>query len=905
MASKKTFSGTQVVMIDGSSFMYRAFYAIKPMHSPDGIPVNAVFGFCRMFKKIIDTLQPDHVLIAWDSKGGSKRTEVYEEYKAKRLAFPQDLIVQKELIERFAETMGVTQLAEPGYEADDLLYTAAELLKNKVDRVVIVTNDKDLAQLVGENIVVYDGIKEVFIDRDAVITKFGIPPERLSFYFSLVGDTSDNIPGVKGIGEKTAVKIASQYASLDDMYAHLDDITPEGVRVKLRDGEAFARLSARLFALEQVPCVIHLKDIQFSLEQWYKARDFFVALGFSSLVKSIPAPQHDTSFAERYKVTIKAVTTAEELMALRDGLQQSGECAIDTETSTCETCEPIGSELVGISFCWEVGTAYYLPLAHTGGRAHLTREVVLHQLRPVLEDVNMKIYFHNAKFDLLVLRGFGFTNISCAFDTMIAANLIAGDEERVGLKFLSLRHLNQEMMSYKDVMDAGGYKSFEEVPLEQAADYAAADAHQTWQLVAILQKALREQEQEHVYYDLELPLMFILFAMEREGIILDVDTLQNAGIYVDKAIASLEAQIRAAAGGAAQDINLSSPRQVEKLLFVDLGLTPLKKTSSGSYSTSREVLLELTSQHPIAQLLLEHREMAKLKSTYIDALPKCINPATDRIHTNFNQIGVATGRLASTDPNMQNIPTNAFGGHSIRSAFKAPPGCQFISADYSQIELRILAHVSQDKHLCDEFLRDADIHAATAAHIFNVNSAFVTHEQRQLGKRINFSILYGLTPYGLSRELHISPKDAKKYIDAYFANYPQVGLWMEQVVEYTKQHGYVTTLGGRRRYIPGIYEHNTHLYELARRVAINTVAQGTAAEIVKKGMIELDKVLRLEYPEARLVLQIHDELLISAPDSIVQSVALRAASILESVVNWDIPLKVTTRIGPDWGAITK
>lgn len=905
MASKHSFSGTQVVMIDGSSFMYRAFYAIKPMHSPDGIPVNAVFGFCRMFKKIIDTLQPDHVLIAWDSKGGSKRTQVYEEYKAKRLAFPQDLIVQKELIENFAKAIGVAQLAEPGYEADDILYTAAHALKSEVDRVVIVTNDKDLAQLVSGNIVIYDGIKEVFIDRDAVVAKFGIPPERLLLYFSLVGDTSDNIPGVKGIGEKSAVKIASQYTSLDDMYAHLNDITPEGVRVKLRDGEALARLSARLFELEHVPCAINLKDITFSADQWYQARDFFVALGFSSLVKTMPAPKHDKTFAERYGVRIKTVTTLEELVTLRELLQKAGACAIDTETSTCETCEPIGSKLVGISFCCEVGTAYYLPLAHSGGRAHLTRDVIIHQLQSVLEAQGMKIYFHNAKFDLLVLQGFGFTNLSCAFDTMIAANLISGDEERVGLKFLSLRHLNQEMMSYKDIMALGNYKSFEEIPLEQAADYAAADAHQTWQLVPIMQKGLREQQQERVYYDLELPLVFVLLSMEREGIILDVQELQAAGVYVDKAIDGLEAQIRAAGGPAAEGINLGSPRQIETLLFVHLGLTPLKKTSGGSYSTSREVLAELTSQHPIAQLLLEHREMMKLKSTYIDALPKCINSATGRIHTNFNQIGVATGRLASSDPNMQNIPTDAFGGHSIRSAFKAPPGCQFISADYSQIELRILAHVSQDTHLCDEFLRDADIHAATAAHIFNVNQAFVTHEQRQLGKRINFSILYGLTPYGLSRELHISAKEAKKYIDAYFANYPQVALWMEQVVEKTKEHGYVTTLGGRRRYIPGIYEDNKHLYELARRIAINTVAQGTAAEIVKKGMIELDKVLRAEYPQARLVLQIHDELLISVPDDLAQTVALRVARVLESVVQWDIPLKVTTRIGPDWGTVTK
>jgi DNA polymerase-1 len=905
MPLKHSFSGTQVVMIDGSSFMYRAFYAIKPMHSPDGIPVNAVFGFCRMFKKIIDTLQPDHILIAWDSKGGSKRTKVYQEYKAKRLAFPQDLVVQKELIENFAEAIGVTQLAEPGYEADDLLYTATNALKNKVDRVVIVTNDKDLAQLVGGNVTIYDGIKESFIDRDGVITKFGIPPERLLLYFSLRGDTSDNIPGVKGIGEKTAVKLASQYVSLDDLYAHLNDIIPEGVRLKLRENEELARLSARLFELEEVPYPIHLKDLKFSVEQWYKARDFFVALGFSSLIKNMPAPVRTETFAQRYKVHIKTVTTVKELLALREALQQVGECAIDTETSVCETCEPIGSELVGISFCYAIGMAYYLPLAHTGQRAHITRDVVLHQLRPILENPEMKIYFHNAKFDLLVLRGFGFTNISCAFDTMIAANLIAGDEERVGLKFLSLRHLNQEMMSYKDVMASGNYKSFEEVPLEQAADYAAADAHQTWQLVAILQKALREQCQEKVYYDLELPLMFILFGMEREGITLDVPELQRAGIYVNKSIVSLEAQIRASAGPAAEGINLGSPRQIEKLLFIDLGLTPIKKTSSGSYSTSREVLLELTHQHPIARLLLEHREMMKLKSTYIDALPKSINPATSRIHTNFNQIGVATGRLASSDPNMQNIPTDAFGGHSIRSAFKAPPGCQFISADYSQIELRILAHVSQDKHLCDEFLRDADIHAATAAHIFNIDPLSVTHEQRQLGKRINFSILYGLTPYGLSRELHISPKDAKTYIDAYFANYPQVGLWMEQVIEETKKCGYVTTLGGRRRYIPGIYENNRHLYELARRVAINTVAQGTAAEIVKKGMLELDRVLSAEYPEVRLVLQIHDELLISVPDEMIKAVASRVTAVLESVVQWEIPLKVTTRVGRDWGAVTK
>lgn len=885
--------------------MYRAFYAIKPMHSPDGISVNAVFGFCRMFKKIIDTLKPDHVLIAWDSRGATKRHELYEEYKAQRLTFPQDLVVQKEFIEQFAESMGVVQLAQVGYEADDLLYTAAKYFKSHVDRIVIVTNDKDLAQLVDDKVTVYDGIKEVFIDRDAVITKFGIPPERLLLYFSLVGDTSDNIPGVKGVGEKTAARLAAHYSSLDDIYEHLSDITPESLRIKLRDGEASARLSARLFELEKVLLSIHLYDIRFNIEQWYQARAFFTALGFTSLTKDMPSLTHEKTFAERCNVAIKTVATVEELAALCNVLREKGACAMDTETSVTETGLVIGSELVGISFCYEVGLAYYLPVAHTGQRAELTRDVVLHHLRPALEDPVMKIYFHHAKFDLLVLRSFGFSNISCTFDTMIAANLVSGDEQRVGLKVLSLRYLNQEMMSYKDVMALGNYKSFEQVPLEQAADYAAADAHQTWQLVPIMQKLLTEQQQERIYYDIELPLMFVLFAMEREGIILDAKELAQVGVYVGKAIESLEAQIRSAGGPAAQDINLNAPRQIEKLLFEDLGITPLKKTSSGSYSTSREVLDELSQQHPIAQLLIEHREMAKLKSTYIDALPKYINPATGRIHTNFSQIGVATGRLASSDPNMQNIPTDSYGGYSIRSAFKAPPGCQFISADYSQIELRILAYMSQDAVMCNEFLYDADIHATTAAHIFNVPLDRVTHDQRQLGKRINFSILYGLTPYGLSRELRISAKDAKAYIDAYFAHYPQVGAWMERVVEYTKQHGYVATLGGRRRYLPGIYEHNKNLYELARRVAINTVAQGTAAEIVKMGMIELDRVLRAEYPAARLVLQIHDEVLVSAPDELAPEVSLRVKGILETVVSWDVPLRVTTRIGSDWGAVTK
>lgn len=905
MAKKHTFSGTQAVLIDGSSFMYRAFYAIKPMNSPDGIPVNAVFGFCRMFKKLMDTLTPDYALIAWDSRGGTRRETAYQPYKEKRLAFPNDLVVQKELIEKFATTIGIAQIGQVGYEADDILATAAHQLQAQVDRVIIVTHDKDLAQLVNNTIFLYDGIKEAIIDRAAVIEKFGAPPERLLLYFSLLGDASDNIPGVTGIGAKTAAQLANQFSSVHDLYHNLDRVTSDTLRKKLLAGEMDARLSAELFQLDEVPFTLKLNDLVFTPSAWQHARSFFATLGFSSLVKGMPARLPDETFAARYNITISIITTLEELRALCAVIQYAGACALDTETTTCESCEPIGSQLVGISFCCGAGTAYYLPISHTGMQADLSREVVLEHLRPILEASHLKIYFHNAKFDLLVLRKFGFTNISCAFDTMLAARLVAGDEERVGLKFLSLRHLNQEMASYNDVMGSGNYTSFAQVPLQIAADYAAIDAHQTWQLVSILEKLLKEQQQETIFYTLEMPLMFILWAMEREGIILDGERLKKIGDYVEKNIASLEAQVRAAAGPAGQDINLHAPRQIEKLLFVDLGLTPLKKTASGSYSTSHEVLVELARTHPVPKLLVELREMAKLKSTYIDALPRCVNPTTGRIHTNFNQVSVATGRLGSSDPNMQNIPTDEYGGYSLRSAFIPPEGHSFISADYSQIELRILAYASQDPVLCDAFAHDEDIHTLTAASIFKVSAWAVTHDQRQIGKRINFSILYGLTPYGLSRELNIPPKEAKLYIDTYFSHYPRVREWMEEVVERTKHHGYVTTLGGRRRYLPGIYEHNHNLYELARRVAINTVAQGTAAELVKAGMIACDIMLRAEFPAARIILQIHDELLISAPHEIAETVAKRVASVLESVVTWNVSLKVTTRIGSTWAAVTK
>jgi DNA polymerase-1 len=914
------------LLIDGSSFLYRAFYALRPLYTTQGQPVGAVFGFCRMVKKLLDTQKPEYVMVVWDSKGKTVRHEMYADYKATRQAPPQELFSQKELIQEFLTLIGMVQVSKTGIEADDLMYSLSlDFAHHHHIDCLLVTGDKDMGQAVSDHCFLYDPFKDLIINQEVLEQKYGFSLDKLPFYYALIGDSSDNIPGVKGIGPKGAQKLVSEYNGLEDLYEKIDKVSSVRTQQLLRDYQEQAFLSYKLFLLHRYTLDLSLETAASQNLDWYKSRDFLVKYEFTSLVKELdkkygavnrvqehtmvqascfgPSPE-----AVQHKVLSNymffSVTTIAQLHELVESIKKVGACALDTETDGLNTRY---AQLIGISLCCQDGCAYYIPCGHVTDEQQLSRQELLDTLGSVLADKKIKKYMHNAKFDLEVLNTNGFTVCGLAHDSMIAASLVVREGQRVGLKELSQIYLHETMHSFKEVVLDKGYKSFAQVPIAKAVEYAAADAHQTWQLTKIFYEQLCNSQQLKLFEDIELPLIFSLMGMELEGIDLNADKLLAIGKEVEHLLKQVVHEIHKSIGKHDGTINLNSPKQLSQLLFDELKLVPGKKTAGRtSYSTDQEVLEELASQHEVPVLILRYRELFKLKSTYIDSLLEVQDKKTGRIYTSFSQISTATGRLASSEPNLQNIPVETPGlSHQIRSAFHAPRGCSFLSADYSQIELRVLAYFSQDERLLKAFKHGHDIHAQTAAGLFDVDLDKVTHAQRQMGKRINFSILYGLTPYGLSKDLKIPLADAKKYIDKYFAHYPGVVAWMETVVQETKKNGFVTTFFGRRRQLPGIHEQNKTLYDLARRTAINTKAQGTAAEIMKIGMIQVYQALKKDFCGARLILQIHDELLLTVPDDIMNSVEKKIKEILEHVVDWDVPLTVTTRTGKDWHEVTK
>lgn len=894
-----------VFLIDGSSFLYRAYYGTRPLHTPSGVQVQAVYSFCRMIKKLIDTFKPHYFVVVWDSKGKTTRHEIFPAYKATRQAPPSDIFDQKKLILDFIQMIGLPQIAQPGIEADDIMYSIAQEQKKEGKQVVFVTSDKDMSQALDSHIVIFDPFKDEFLDVAAFEKKRGFGVEKLPFFFSILGDASDNIPGVKGIGEKGATDLVTQFASLEDMYANLDKITKERTRTLLAQQKENAFLSERLFLLQYYPSGMSLDALAFDPQNWIAGKPFFQELDFKSLLKGLDTTLQQTLVTAEEKIerlkkySFKAITTSQQLHDLCFLLRDRQILAIDTETTGLS---PLQDELVGISLCVHEGESFYVPIGHKTDEPQLSRAEVIAALKPILEDESIKKYLHHAKFDQLVLFNAGITLKGVAFDSYIAAVLVNQEWQRAGLKDLSVAHFNEPMLTFDDVVKANKFKDFSYVPIELATIYAAVDAHQTLRLKKVLEPELKELHLWSLYEKIELPLIQVLFEMEARGIYLDVSLLKKMSAEITIAIAFLEQEIVALSGEQARSINLNSPLQVQKLLFEQLQLPTQKKSAKGAYSTDVEVLEILAKIHPVPGLILKHRELSKLKNTYIDALPTYVNPRTHKIHTTYSQVSVATGRLASSDPNLQNIPVNSFG---VRAAFKPDEGCVFLSADYSQIELRVLAYLSGDLALTTAFLNGHDIHAQTASGLFDVPLDQVTNEQRQIGKRINFSVLYGLTPFGLSKDLNIPFKDAKTYIDKYFAQYPQVSVWMEMIVDQTKKQGYVTTLWGKRRYIPAIHEKNRNMYEEACRVAINTVAQGTAAEIMKLGMVQLDAELKKRGLGASLVLQIHDELLINVPKGQEEATEAVVKQVLESVVDWTVPLVVTTRFGANWDEVTK
>ncbi len=898
-----------VFLIDGSSFLYRAYYGTRPLHTSRGEPVNAVYTFCRMIKRLIEKFGPSYVALVWDSKGPTTRHELFEEYKATRQAPPSDLFDQKVHIQEFADLIGLHQLSRSGYEADDLMYSLAREQGNGDKKMVYVTSDKDMGQaLTQANAYLYDFFKDELISKEDLETKLGFPVEKLPFFFSLLGDASDNIPGVRGIGKKGAQELVTQFDSLEDLYERLDEVKKPRTKNALEAGRDNAFLSRTLFLLQRVPTNVTQADIQFDARNWIKAQPVFKKLELKSLLDELGATKEQRqAMFEQKLVALKqknfqCVNTPIALASVVQEIETAGLCALDTE---CDSVSPLQTNMVGISICTNESVAYYIPFGHQTIEQQLSYDEVKAALKPVLENKNIQVYMHNAKFDMHVLASHGIEVANVSFDTLIAASLVTKDWQRIGLKHLAQFYFDEEMLTFDEVVKAPKLKNFSFVHLALATDYSANDAYQTFKLHGIFKKELEKEGMASLFYNIEMPLMHVLYQMERRGILVDQELLMKLDLQVGNALAKIEADIIAMLEQKHEKINLNSPKQVEQLLFYDLKLPPQKKSSKGTgYSTDHEVLQALSQLHPVPALILKYRELFKLKSTYIEALPSYVNPKDKRIHTTFNQTRVATGRLSSFDPNLQNVPVSG-PGLAIRAAFQPIEGNAFISGDYSQIELRVLAYLSQDAALLEAFKSGHDIHAETAARLFDVQLDQVTSAQRQIGKRINFSILYGLTPYGLSKDLGISFKEAKQYIDTYFAQYPGVREWMDKIVSDAERDGYVTTHWGRRRYVPAIYEKNRVLYEEAKRIAINTVAQGTAAEIMKQGMIQLEQRLKQEFPQSQMLLQIHDELLISAPKEVSTQVEALAKDTLERIVDWNVPLVVTTRIGKDWAQVSK
>jgi len=928
-----------IFLIDGSSFLYRAYYAMRPLHTAKGEPTQAVYGFCRAIKKLIDDFDPKKMVLVWDSKGKTFRNDIFEAYKATRQAPPSDLIDQKQRIIEFAEIIGLPQVAETGYEADDLIASIA--VENKKNPVVVVTPDKDLHQLINDHVVVFDPFKRIVLDEEAFTEAHNFEPQNLLLYHALVGDASDNIPGVKGVGKKTAQELTEKFKTLDNLYKNLDKVEKDRVRRLLEEGKDSAKLSLELFTLQPHKLGLSQEELEYNKDKWADAYDFFNELELTTLLRGISIrgiPKKEEKLVEvvkqlsitdvgeekppTKKIVAKEPKKKEEVakfeaVLIRDeaslkdlitSLKKTKFFAFDTETTGVK---PLQDGLVGISFAFDKKKAFYIPFAHTTGEEQLDREYVLEQLKPIFESKKFKKALQNTKFDQLALWHYGVDTLGIEFDTLLAADLLRKGPHKIGLKSLSMLYLDERMLSFAEVMTRK-YKTFDEVPIELATRYSGHDSLQTYKLKLIFEKLLdKEPKLKKIFKDIEMPLSQVLFRMERVGIKLDVKVVEKLEKEVSKELQKIEGKILASIEKdypKDKAINLNSPKQVEKLLFDVLKLTAGKKSSEGRRSTDQSVLEELSKVHPIPGLILKYRELFKLKSTYLDPLPKQVNPETGRIHTTFGQTGVATGRLASYRPNLQNIPVASDFGIKIRSAFVSDRGKRFLSADYSQIDLRVLAHVTKDKNLMKAFKEGKDIHKQTAAQIFGVKENKVTSAQRKVGKRINFSIIYGLTPFGLSKDLDIKPSEAKLYIEKYFEQYPGVAKWMEKVVEKAKEDGYVETVFGRRRYVPELHEKNRIVYEAARRVAVNTPIQGTSAEIIKMAMIEIDKKLDgkiFHKLHAKMILQIHDELIFELSRDEEEKVEKMVKKCMEKIVKWDVPLIVDTRTGKNWEKISK
>lgn len=918
MSTPKSIRDDAVFLIDGSGYIFRAYYAVRPLSSSKGVPTNAVYGFTSMLIKLLREHKPRYLAIAFDTGKPTFRHEMYAAYKGNRPPPPEDLIPQFDLIHRVVDGFRIKRLVKEGFEADDLIGTVTKTARAQGHQVVIVTGDKDFMQLVDADVFLLDELRaskngtELLIDREQVIQKFGVPPEHVVDVLALAGDSSDNVPGVRGVGEKTATELVQNYGSVESILNAAPLMTQKARRERLIEGHEMALLSKTLVTIDcDVPIDLDWAHMQnpgpdkaalqaffheLDFKRWAQDPNFLNGTGHAAEEESAPQAKAPTPSSDIDRSRYTAVITPEELARVVQAIGSSARLAIDTET---DSLDPIRANLVGISLSWAKGEAVYIPLGHDFAAAprQLSVQTVIDALAPLLADPARTIVAQNAKYDRHVLQNAGFAPFHIGGDPMLASYLLEADNARHGLDDLSVAHLGHENIHFEDVCGKGKTQiPFSAVPLERAVAYAAEDADVAFRLAEILEPRLQAEGLEELYRNLELPLEEVLAQMERHGVRIDTKRLQGMSQEFAQKLSQIEKESHVLAGA---EFNLASPKQVSDVLFGKLGLEPVRKTKTGQ-STDSEVLEELAPLHPLPKLLLEHRLISKLKGTYIDTLPKLVNPRTGRVHTSFNQAVAATGRLSSSDPNLQNIPIRSPEGRRIREAFVADEGKVLISLDYSQIELRILAAVSRDPVMLDAFNKGEDVHQRTASEVFDVPLNAVTKEQRSYAKTINFGLIYGMGVHRLSQTLGISRADASTYLNRYYERYAGIYNWQKNALEKAKKDLEVRTLFGRRRKIPEIRSQNKMLVQRAERVAINTPIQGTAADVIKRAMIETQNTLEKKLPTVHLLLQVHDELLLEAPHSLADEAAEIVREIMCKACDLSVPIVVDCGQGHSW-----
>jgi DNA polymerase I len=892
MASHKQ---KKLVLIDGSSYLHRAFHALPPLTTSKGEQTGAIYGVINMLKKTINNYAPDYIAVIFDAKGKNFRHEMYPQYKASRPPMEDSLKTQIKPLQDIIQAMGLPLIIVEGVEADDVIGTIARKAAKEDFKVLISTGDKDIAQLVNKNIIMVNTMTNTTMDEKGVQKKFGVSAEQIIDYLTLTGDTSDNIPGVSGVGPKTATKWLEQHGSLENIVKHAEEIKGK-VGESLRASLHQLPLTQQLVTIkDDLDIDIGFDDLKSKQPDDKKLIALFTHLEFKGWLALLNGKQQPKNTENK---SYHLILTKKDFDHWHTKLCHTKTFAFDTETTSLHV---IQAEIVGLSFALEAGEAIYIPVAHNyaGAPKQLERDYVLQRLKPLFEDPNKIKLGQNIKYNMSVLANYGINLQGAGYDTMLESYILNSSVNQHNKESLALRYLDKNITTYQDIAGKGAKQlPFDQIKLDISAPYAAADADLVLQLHSILWPQIKKiKEQEKVFKEIDMPLVSVLSKIERSGVCIDKKFLDKFSGELSERLHVLEQQIYKEANA---EFNINSPLQLQEILYDKLQFPILKKTPKGQPSTAESVLQELALDYPLPEIILKYRSLSKLKSTYADALPQQINPKTERIHTSYNQAITTTGRLSSTDPNLQNIPVRTEEGRKIRRAFIAPTNCKILSVDYSQIELRLMAHLSQDKNLCKAFQCDADIHRATAAEIFDVELSDVTNAQRRNAKTINFGLIYGMSAFGLAKRLKMSREDAQKYIELYFTRYPGVKEYMEKMRNLAHKQEFVETIFGRRLYVPDITSKNFMHRAAAERAAINAPMQGSAADIMKIAMINIDHWIQTCDFKITMIMQVHDELVFEVATKHIEITSKEVKKRMEHAVELDVPIIVDAGIGNNW-----